>query len=91
MAPKPLLRIRPHVKKTFGEAFGEATYAASLQDAGLFLWVFSQGLHPGLVCDAPLGHGIGNTVGARHRKRDGGMGLETWWGHGTGNAMGAWD
>jgi hypothetical protein len=25
MAPKPLLRIRPHGKKTFGEAFGAAT------------------------------------------------------------------
>ena len=24
-APKPLLRIRPHAKKTFGEAFGAAT------------------------------------------------------------------
>ena len=26
------------------KAFGKATYAASLQDAGLFLWVFSQGI-----------------------------------------------
>jgi hypothetical protein len=34
-----------------------------------FYGYFPQGLHPGLVCDAPLGHGIGNTVGARHRKR----------------------
>jgi hypothetical protein len=25
MAPNPLLRIRPHAKKTFGEAFGAAT------------------------------------------------------------------
>ena len=25
MAPKPLLRIRPPAKKTFGEAFGAAT------------------------------------------------------------------
>jgi hypothetical protein len=25
MAPKPLLRIRSHAKKTFGEAFGAAT------------------------------------------------------------------
>ena len=25
MAPKPLLRIRPHAKKTFGETFGAAT------------------------------------------------------------------
>jgi hypothetical protein len=33
MAPKPLLRIRPHVKKAFGETFGEATYAAFLQNA----------------------------------------------------------
>jgi hypothetical protein len=24
-APNPLLRIRPHTKKTFGEAFGAAT------------------------------------------------------------------
>ena len=24
-APKPLLRIRPHAKKTFGKAFGAAT------------------------------------------------------------------
>jgi hypothetical protein len=25
MAPNPLLRIRPHAKKTFGEAFGATT------------------------------------------------------------------
>ena len=25
MAPKPMIRIRPHAKKTFGEAFGAAT------------------------------------------------------------------
>ena len=29
MAPKPLLRIRPHAKKTFGEAFGAAAVAGS--------------------------------------------------------------
>ena len=37
-------------------------YAAFLQNAGFFFRVDSQGLHPGLVCDAPLGHGIGNVV-----------------------------
>ena len=31
-------------------------------ERGFFFWVGSQGLHPGLVCDAPLGHGIRNTV-----------------------------
>ena len=39
-----------------------AGYAAFLQNAGLFFRVDSQGLHPGLVCNAPLGHGIGNVV-----------------------------
>jgi hypothetical protein len=29
MAPNPLLRIRPHAKKTFGDAFGEAFGAAT--------------------------------------------------------------
>ena len=29
MAPKPLLRIRPPAKKTFGETFGAATVAGS--------------------------------------------------------------
>ena len=37
-------------------------YAAFLQNAGFFFRADSQGLHPGLVCDAPLGHGIGNVV-----------------------------
>jgi hypothetical protein len=45
-------------------------YAALLQNAGEFFRVDSQGWHPGLVWDAPLGHGIGNTVMARYRKRD---------------------
>jgi hypothetical protein len=37
-------------------------YAAFLQNAGLFFRGDSQGWHLGLVCDAPLGHGIGNTI-----------------------------
>ena len=37
-------------------------YAAFLQNAGLFFREDSQGLHPGLVCDAPSGHEIGNAV-----------------------------
>ena len=37
-------------------------YAAFLQNAGLFFRVDSQGLHPGLVCDAPSGHGVRNRV-----------------------------
>ena len=62
-----LIRIRFPAKKTFGET----TYAAFLQNAGLFFREDSQGLHPGLVCDAPTGHGIGNGVlsflcGANH-------------------------
>jgi hypothetical protein len=36
--------------------------AAFLQNAGLFFREDSQGLHPGLVCDAPSGHWIGNVV-----------------------------
>ena len=53
------------------KTFGETTYAAFLQNAGLFFREDSQGLHPGLVCDAPTGHGIGNGVlsflcGANH-------------------------
>ena len=56
-------------------------YAAFLQNAGFFFREDSQGLHPGLVCDAPLGHGIRNTVDkpgirtavrAWNRKRGGG-------------------
>ena len=39
-------------------------YAAFLQNAGLFFRVDSQGLHPGLVCDAPSGHGVRNRVRA---------------------------
>ena len=35
-------------------------YAAFLQNAGLFFREDSQGLHPGLVCDAHSGHGIAN-------------------------------
>ena len=31
-------------------------------ERGFFCWVDSQGLHPGLVCDAPLGHGLENVV-----------------------------
>ena len=127
MAPNPLLRIRSHAKKTFGEAFGAATGVSDprlqkirirnngaggqaatvagyggpgfhtwpsghiLQDNGSesastnpvttkktfrgprlcgvpsergFLFPGdSQGLHPGLVCDAPSGHGIGTAWG----------------------------
>ena len=37
-------------------------YAAFLQNACFFFRGAPQGLHPGLVCDAPLGHGIRNTV-----------------------------
>ena len=54
-----LIRIRSPAQKTFGEA----TYAAFLQNAGLFFRVHYQGWHPGLVCDAPSGHRIGNAVG----------------------------
>ena len=38
------------------------SYAAFLQNAGLFCRVGSQGWHPGLVCDAPSGHGVRNRV-----------------------------
>ena len=59
------LRIRfgesGHLLKRRSEARG---YAAFLQNAGLFFRVDSQGLHSGLVCDAPTGHGA--TVMANH-------------------------
>ena len=51
----------PH-RKGRGRYPRHAGYAAFLQNAGLFFRVDSQGLHPGLVCNAPLGHGIGNVV-----------------------------
>jgi hypothetical protein len=57
------------------------TYAAFLQNAGFFFRVDSQGLHPGLVCVAPLGHGIRNTVD--------GPGIGT--ADRSGNVVEAWD
>ena len=68
LAPRPhpsrqWLRIRfdesCHPLKRRSEA---RDYAAFLQNAGFFFRVDSQGLHPGLVCNAPTGHGIGNVV-----------------------------
>jgi hypothetical protein len=76
------------------------TYAAFLQNAGFFFRVDSQGLHPGLVCDAPLGHGIRNTVDgpgigtadrSGNRKRGRGMGSGPRSGPDTGNVIGAWN
>ena len=58
-----------------------AIYAAFLQNAGLFFRVGSQGWHPGLVCDAPSGHGIRHVVGDWYRTHGG------WFD--TGNAVGA--
>jgi hypothetical protein len=52
-------------KRRAGLGFEACGYAAFLQNAGFFFRVGSQGLHPGLVCDAPLGHGIRNT-GRKH-------------------------
>ena len=49
-------------KRRAGLGFEACGYAAFLQNAGFFCRGDSQGLHPGLVCDAPLGHGIRNTV-----------------------------
>ena len=43
--------------KSRSEARG---YAAFLQNAGFFIRGDSQGLHPGLVCEAPSGHFDGN-------------------------------
>ena len=70
----PHLALRPHPSRQwlrirFDESChplkrrSEARdYAAFLQNAGFFFRVDSQGLHPGLVCNAPTGHGIGNVV-----------------------------
>ncbi len=44
-------------------------YAAFLQNAGLFCLVNSQGSHPGLVSDAPSGHGIANSVRPQNWER----------------------
>ncbi len=55
--------------------------------------VESQGLHPGLVCDAPLGHGIAKHGGrAWYRNRGQGMdaGFETWWWFGTEHTVREW-
>ena len=62
-----------------GSRFEARGYAAFLQNAGIVVGVFSQGLHSGLVCDAHSGHGIRYVVGrawyrkygerARYRKR----------------------
>ena len=60
---KEAVRIRSPAKISFGEAFGEVTYAAFLQNADLFFRVDSQGWHPGLVCDALSGHGVGTGLG----------------------------
>ena len=71
-----LIRILPSASAQ--NTFGETTYAAFLQNAGFLCGGDSQGLHPGLVCDAPSGHGIGhvvggsgigNTMGVRYRTR----------------------
>jgi hypothetical protein len=62
---KEAVRIRSPAKISFGEAFGEATYAAFLQNADTFFRVDSQGLHPGLVCEAPsapLTDGVGSVL-----------------------------
>ena len=45
-----------------GSGFEARGYAAFLQNAGIVVGVFSQGLHSGLVCDAHSGHGIRNRV-----------------------------
>jgi hypothetical protein len=66
-------------------------YAAFLQNACFFFRVYSQGLHPGLVCDAPTGHGIGNVIWW-HRDRERGLvaqGSGTWFG-GTGIGNVVW-
>ncbi len=44
------------------DPFESRGYAAFLQNADFFFGVYSQGLHPGLVYDAPSGHGIGNVL-----------------------------
>ena len=49
--------------------------------------VDSQGWHPGLVCDAPSGHRIGNVVGVGYRNHGGPTVLETGWGPGIGNVI----
>ena len=63
-----------------GSGFEFRGYAAFLQNAGFFIRVGSQSWHPGLVCDAPTGHGIQHVVG------------DWYWTHGgwfdAGNAMG---
>ena len=51
----------------------------------------SQGLHPGLVCDAPSGHLIGNVVWVCDRERGWGMRLGMWLGYAIGNVGGVCD
>jgi hypothetical protein len=59
-------RERAHSPAGGGRSRGprHGGYAAFLQNAGLFFRVDSQGLHPGLVCDAHSGHGVRNWVRA---------------------------
>ena len=81
-APKPLLRIRSHAKKTFGEAFGAATGVSDPRRQKIRI----RNNYAGKLTSR-RGHGIGNTVDepgigiavrALYRKYGGGPVSDTW-------------